>query len=66
MANYQFCPPTITRQAHARAQQNAGLPFNAAWLTDLTLITPACVTGPVQPPDPGVANAVRHSQGLWP
>jgi hypothetical protein len=66
MANYQFCPPKITRQALARAQQNAGLSHTAAWLTDTTVITPACVTGPAQPTDPGVAAAVRHSQGLWP
>jgi hypothetical protein len=66
MASYQYCPPKITRQAYAQAQRNAGLPFVAAWLTDTTAVTPACVTGPAQPTDPGVAAAVRHSLGQWP
>ena len=65
MANDRWCPPTVTLNAYARAQQNAGLPFNPSWLGSQTVRTPSCVdTNVAQPVDAGVAAAIRSaSQG---
>jgi hypothetical protein len=67
MANYQTRPAGITIGAIKAARTNGGQAAGSFGQPDSTLLgTTGVDTGVAQPTDPGVAAAVRHSQGQWP